>query len=176
MTEIEYELYHHGVKGMKWGVRKKYQAWKEKSANKRIRRYETTRAQNKLERKNWDADAKDDYSKPKQAKKLATKLASNKAAYDTSEVTNKYLIAVQKARKDKTYKNSSEYQRAKADYGKEQKQQLIYGAWGSHRINTLKNLGNSEKQAKARATAEVALATVGTLAITALYTAAVNRG
>ena len=171
----DHELYHYGVPGMKWGVRKKYQAWKEKSANKKIRRYETTREQNKLERKNWDADARDDYSKPKQAKKLNTKLASNKAAYETSEVTNKYLIAVQKARKDKSYKNSNEYQKAKMDFGREQKQQFIYGPYGSHRINTLKNLGKTEAQAKARATAEIALASVGTLAITALYAAAVNR-
>lgn len=165
MTDIELELYHHGVKGMKWGVRKKYQAWKEKNANKKIRRIETTREENKLERKLADDNLRDKYDTPKKAEKLAFGLATNKATYEHTEVTNKYLTAVQKARKDKTYKQSNEYQRAKMDYAKQCKQDYIWGPQGTIRVNALKATGKSDRQAKSQVVAETALAGIGILAI-----------
>lgn len=159
------ELYHYGVKGMRWGVRKKYQAWRDKSADKRIRRVETTREKNKLDRKLADDDARAKYDTPKKAKKLALGLATNKATYEHTEVTNKYLVAVQKARKDKTYKQSSEYQKAKMDYSRQYKQDYIWGPAGSIRINALKATGKSDRQAKGQVVAETSLAVIGTLGI-----------
>lgn len=41
---MEYELYHHGVKGMKWGVRKKRESSPSKRAIKKALRKETDAA------------------------------------------------------------------------------------------------------------------------------------
>jgi hypothetical protein len=124
-----------------------------------------------LERKQWDSEAKSKYSSPRKAKKLAKTLADNKALYDNSEVTNKYLIAVQKARKDKTYKQSSEYQRAKKDYGKQYAQDVILGYGSSTRIKSYMNRGKTERQATARVAVEQSLVAVGGLAVSALIIA-----
>ncbi|WP_431021408.1 DUF7211 domain-containing protein [Enterococcus cecorum] len=32
----QYELYHHGVRGMKWGIRKKYKPHPIKKSHKRV--------------------------------------------------------------------------------------------------------------------------------------------
>lgn len=166
----EFELQHHGVKGMKWGVRKKIQDRRNASADRVIRRATTNKAHAKLELDLANADAKARFSNPKKAKKLAAAKATNKADYQMSEIQNNYTIAMQKARKDKSYRQSKEYIKAKTAYGKEQTQQFIYGPYGSQRIHALQNMGKTEKQAKRQATAEIALATVGSIAIAAFVT------
>ena len=194
------ELYHYGVKGMKWGRRKAsydtepgglysrnripkdaktdgYQKSKlpgpvmggptmnkqgnavknaaksaVSKADQRIRRIEKTRKQNKLEYDEMQATSKDRFKG--KAEKLKRAQAANKALYDTSETANRYAIARQKAKKDKNYKNSEEYQQAKKAFGKQQTQKFLFGEMGHQRIETLKNLGSSEKAARGRAAAE----------------------
>lgn len=160
---MEYELCHHGVKGMKWGVRRAQK--RSERADRAIRRIQTTRKQNKLERKEWDTQAREKYSDPKKAKKLQKKLATNKTLYDRSEKLNNYAIAIQKAKKDKSYKETADYKAARKAYTKQFAQDYIYGTSGSMRIDTLKNMGVSDKKAKGRVIAEQTLAVVGTYAV-----------
>lgn len=146
---------------MKWGVRRaQKRAERNERADRRIRRLETNRKKNKLEYEEMKAVSRDAYSAPNKSKKLKKSLANDKAVYDISETTNKYLIAKNKAKKDETYKQSAEYQKAKRDYGKQTSQQILYGNMGHQRIETLKNMGMSEKKAKGKVAAEQVLAGV----------------
>lgn len=185
------ELFHHGIKGQKWGKRRfqnndgsltpagkaRYASKEEKRAAKidsRIEKLEARKKANKSVYKAQQISAKSRFSKNE--KKLASASAYNKAAYDTTEVTNNYLIARQKAKKDKNYMLSDEYRSAKAAYDKHSTQRLIYGDYGHLRIEQLKNQGKTEKQAKNKAVLETALATAASMALSAaIWTYSTNR-
>ena len=146
------ELYHHGVPGMKWGVRKADK--RAARADRKIKKIERLREINKS---NYDKEvsiAKSKYSDPKKAKKLDNALAKSKAKFDTTEVSNKYNLARQKAKKDPTYKQSEEYIKAKSAFMKQSSQQFMFTEKGHVRIETLKNKGMSEKAARGRVAAE----------------------
>lgn len=136
------ELYHHGVIGMKWHNHKT------KAANRAIDMRETLQKNNKNAYDNMTRDAKSRYAN--NTKKLNKVNARNKALYDSTDVINKYAIAKQKAKLDKNYKNSKEYNTTKKAFNKKLADDFIYGPNGHIRIETLKNQGYSEKQAKGR--------------------------
>lgn len=166
------ELMHYGVKGMKWGHRRAQK--RIERANKQIRRLNTLRDNNKRVYETMQQESREMYT-GKKAKRLNKALAGDKAIYDTSEVLNRYAIAKQNAKKDKAYKNSSEYKEAKKAYSKQYAQQVMYGTMGHQRIETLKNMGYSEKKAKGKTFAEQALAGVAVGAALAGTSYLMNR-
>lgn len=151
------ELYHHGIMGMKWGARRAAKA------NRNIDRLQLLRKNNKNTYEVMQKESKEQYAGKKESK-LKKSLAGDKAIYDTSEVTNRYAIARQQAKKDKNYKNSHEYQAAKTAYGKQRTQTMLFGTYGHQNIETLKNMGYSQKQAVGKTAAKEAIIALGTAA------------
>lgn len=168
------EIYHHGVPGMKWGVRKTEK--RVARADRKIQKYEQSRAINKT---NYDAETKNlklKYSDQKTTKKLDNALAKSKAKFDTTEVTNKYNIARQKAKKDPSYKKSEEYINAKSAFIKQTSQKLFLAEQGHIRVETLKNKGMSEKAARGKVAVEyLGVYTAATLVSTAASVAVVMK-
>lgn len=172
MWEYDNSLAHYGVMGMKWGVRRgkgqqatRSSARKIKKADRKISTLGSVKRINESTYKEMNKESKEIYT-GKKAKKLNRSLAANKALYDTTKVVNNYNIAKQNVKKDKSYKNSPEYQKAKSAYSKQRTQQMIYGPVGHQRIETLKNDGYTAKRAKGRVFTEqvsVAALTVATM-------------
>lgn len=128
------ELYHHGIKGQKWGVRR-YQnadgtlteAGKKRHAklDKKIEKLEKKRERNQRNRT---------------ARKIRVGLESNGDYVDTAlelmkvdRTTNRNdarygaRIARAKAKKDPSYKETEEYQQAMAKYGSEVAAGILMG-------------------------------------------------
>ena len=156
----EAELYHYGVKGMKWGVRRKQ--IKDAKSDRNINQIETMRTANKmmLDAKNKMAEAKysggrtnvrdnfinrtlDKYD----ANTLKKTKARNKVDYDLTELYNKYSVAKQKAKKDKTYKKTEEYKKARKEYGQSVVDRFLLGDSAYIRIHTDLNAGESARVA-----------------------------
>ena len=102
------ELYHYGVKGMKWGTRKAREAytrtleWKRKKSKKD---YTLEQLGNVLRP-----------GDPAEKRKTAKKASKEYRANDRKLA---YKIAKQKAKLDPKYKDSDEYKTAKRDYDKQ---------------------------------------------------------
>lgn len=146
---------------MKWGVRRAQK--RVARADKNIGRLTTLKKNNKNVYNTMQSEARTKYAN--KAKKLTKVSANNKAAYDRTETINNYAIARQKAKKDPSYKKSEEYIKAKNKWRKQYTQDVVYGDFGSQRIDSLKNRGYSDKKAKGRVMAETVLASIGASAI-----------
>lgn len=120
-------LEHHGIKGMRWGVRRYRNedgsltdAGKRRNEriDRRIERIEQQRLDNKKSVERLDKQAKDAYRRRK---------ATNQVAFEITELSAKYAIAREKAKKDRAYKNTDEYKKARADLGKSYLDRIIMG-------------------------------------------------
>lgn len=163
------ELYHYGVKGMKWGVRRAQK--RTQRANRNIQKIETVRQFNKNYTNVKNKEAKDKYGS-KNYKKYNKVVAKNKARLYETEVINKYKIARNEAKKDKAYKQSKEYKKAANAYQEQVTQELLLGSWGSRRMNELSQQGYSKQTAAGRTVAEQLLLgagiTMASMTVTAL--------
>ena len=187
----ELELYHYGVKGMKWGVRKKPNA--EITAKKRqaLRDARDSMNASRIDKRAKNAAYSKTFRDATRIRNQINKSRSNayaKAATDSAEAANAA---------DKAYKQSKkEYRKAKRDY-REQKEinrfnkhgldynletastVYNYGFKAAKRIeNRMANKGmsrfTSETIESGRILAKSAALTIGTVAVAGLVSAAAN--
>ena len=104
-------------------------------------------------------------------KRVKKATAYNNADLKYTEVVNKYRLEKLKAKKDPAYKNSSSYQKARKEYGKQITDSILYGRDGKERMYADQSMGYTEKQArrreKGRQAAIAAIATGITIAVVA---------
>lgn len=153
------ELYHHGVKGMKWGVRRaeKKKAKIESELKRRAGIAKNIESERNTKKKQVDSA----YT----GKKAFKKKASIDAHYDYEKTRNDSRMARLKALKDPNYKNSKEYQRATSAYRKQKTDELLYGKCGQIRVQTLENRGQTHNAARGRVFCEQYLAYAGASAV-----------
>lgn len=103
------ELYHHGVKGMKWGVRK--------AREDNVKRLEKSRKRNDI---NYKVNRINDALSPVDSSgDVLKKARQRRRDYKSADAKLAYRIAKQKSKLDPDYKNSEEYAKAKREYGKQ---------------------------------------------------------
>lgn len=91
MDNFEYELYHHGVKGMKWGVRKKKE-------DRYVSRFQAHRNASKAAKESREADIKNGVSSISAMQRHAT-LAKAKSRIADAEHNQNVRESRQAARK-----------------------------------------------------------------------------
>ena len=100
------ELYHYGVVGMKWGVRKAREFNVHRLERKR-KRDKTNYILNEIKNRTMPNSSPGDAYKKSQ---------ENKRAYKANDRKTAYRIAKQKSKLDPNYKNSEEFKTAKREY------------------------------------------------------------
>lgn len=147
------ELYHHGVKGMRWGVRKaeRKATRRDIKINRSINTIEKVKQRNQ---KTYDTAVKGAERRfgnnPKKAMVLKNKKARLKAYKEIGDAKTNFDIARRKAKLDPTYKQSASYKKAKQTYAKQAMERFLYGEEGQIQLHTLRNKGLNERQARGK--------------------------
>ena len=108
-TLVDGELYHYGVKGMKWGKRKAREAY-----------VKTLERKKKSDTIDYLAKQTGNIAKPTASpSQTYKKFTENRSAHKAQTTKTNFRIAKQKAKLDPNYKNSDEYKSAVQAHGKQ---------------------------------------------------------
>lgn len=192
------ELYHHGIKGQKWGVRR-YQnsdgsytsAGKErrrqesgspqkqgvlKKVGGAIYKFRAGRATRRLTDRAEERDRLDtQYALDKKYAKSGIQKAEIDATYKYNKTRLDYRDAKDRAILNKKYKNDPEYAKAMNAIGEQNAKDFLYGENGAIRYDTLINSGKSHHQAEAMIYTENMLKDVFTGAANAFLDSLSNK-
>lgn len=109
MNNYEYELYHHGVKGMKWGVRKKKE-------DRYVSRFQARRNASKAAKESREADIKNGVSSISTKQRHAT-LAKAKSKLADAEHNQKLREERSAYRKERMRQNRYLFTKRAIDVG-----------------------------------------------------------
>ena len=167
------ELYHHGIKGQKWGVRRyqnedgsytdagkkrygrssengKKEGFVKRIAGK-IHKFRSDRATERLnDREEARARMQAKYDLDSKYAKNDRDKARAKAEYDNEKAYLDYRDAKDRAIINKKYKTDPEYVRAMQANGERLAKENLYGENGAVRYDTFINMGMTRQQAEAR--------------------------
>jgi len=172
MNQNNYELYHFGVKGMKWGVRRQSRKIEQ---NNRAREAINKSYDRTIEKSQKRFDA----SIAKQQKRFDASIAKQQKRFDASIVKQQkrkdfsklrleeekkmfntrvdYANAKRQARIDKNYAKTDEYKQKRNAYARDITQNYIYGKSGTQTIRALERQGVSGIKARGALIARNAL-------------------
>ena len=112
--EVDDELMHYGVPGMKWGVRK--------ARELNVKVLERKRKRNKSDYVRKEIDR---ITKPRGGDDPIKQAKTNKKVYKSNDRKLAYRIAKQKSKLDPNYRNSDEFKNAKREFDKQRTMDAI---------------------------------------------------
>lgn len=148
------EIYHYGILGMKWGVRR-YQnddGSLTPAGEKRYSKLDSKIEKEKRLKNERHERAESQISERSGSEKRIDKayVSAKKAHLKEADIDSDWRIAKNRAKKDEYFRSSDEYKKARADKIEKTIDEIVYGEDGREAISIYMERGMSKSQAIAR--------------------------